>query len=140
MVNVKSESEIKKNYEDSTTLVPARFEAGVKTANWQGAAIAGQDLYETQMRDDDVLKRRARNIEKVSDENWRKTTINKGRNVIASRMKDASQKQVDGFRPYREALTAVDLPPRTADPMQNLVNRAGAVVKALVDRKKELEG
>lgn len=140
MVKVKSETEIKKNYEDSTALVPARFEAGVKTATWQSEAVAGQDLYVTQMSNSDVLARRAKGIERVSDETWRTKTIKKGKAVIGARMKDASADQVSGFRPYREALIAVDLPPRVADPMQNLMNRAGAVVSALVDKKKELEG
>ena len=137
MVKVKPESDAKKNYEDSTALVPARFEAGVKNASWQDKAKEGQDLYEEQMRNSDVLKRRATGIEKVSDESWRKDTINKGKNIIGARMKDASDKQITNFRPYRDALTALDLPPKTADPMANLMNRAGAVVKALVDKKKE---
>jgi len=138
MVKIKPESDAKKNYEQSTSLVPERFEAGVKAATWQTAAKDGQDLYETKMRMDEVLKRRGKGIDKVSDEQWRKETINKGKNIIGARMKDASEKQVANFRPYRDALTAVDLPQRTADPMANLMNRAGAVVKALVDKKKEI--
>lgn len=135
MVKVKSESDIKKNYEASTALVPDRFETGVRGATWQSEALEGQDLYEEQMRRDEILKRRASGIEKVSDEAWRRNTIDKGRNVIASRMKGASDKQVAGFRPYREALLAVDLPAKTADPMQNLINRGGAVVMAMVKTK-----
>ena len=138
MVKVKPESEIKKNYEDSTSLVPARFEAGVKSATWQSEALAGQDLYEEQMRKAEILARRSAGIERVSDETWRRDTINKGRNIIGARMKAASDKQVAGFRPYREALLAVDLPAKTSDPMQNLINRAGAVVQAMVDKKAEL--
>lgn len=140
MVKVKPESEIKKNYEDSTALVPGRFEAGVKGASWHDEALAGQSLYEEQMRRDEILRRRASGIEKVSDESWRKNTIDKGKAVIGARMKGASSKQVEGFRPYREALLAVDLPAKTADPMQNLINRAGAVVTALVEKKKEISG
>ena len=140
LVKVKSESEIKKNYEDSTALVPARFEAGVKTATWQSEAMAGQDLYVEQMSRSDVLARRAKGIEKVSDEQWKRAAIDKGRAVIGQRMKQASDKQVAGFRPYREALLSVDLPARTSDPMQNLINRAGAVVQAMVDKKKEISG
>ena len=138
MVKVKPESEIKKNYEDSTALVPARFEAGVKTAEWQDPSIRGQDLYETRMRDDTVLKRRAKGIEKISDESWRTNTIKKGKPIIGARMKDASDKQVANYRPYREALLSVDLPAKVADPMQNLINRAGAIVQALVNKKAEL--
>ena len=138
MVKVKPESDAKKNYEDSTALVPARFEAGVKSAVWQQAAKDGQDLYVTQMTNSDILARRLKGVDKTSDESWRKDTINKGKNIIGARMKDASDKQIANFRPYRDALTAVDLPPKTADPMANLMNRAGAVVKALVDKKKEI--
>ena len=140
MVKVKSEAEIQKNYEDSTALVPARFEAGVKTAAWSAPALAGQDLYEEQMRKDEILKRRASGIEKVSDESWRRATIDKGKNVIGARMKAASGKQVAGFRPYRDALAALDLPARTSDPMQNLISRAGAVVQRMVDTKKQQGG
>ena len=138
MVKVKPESEIKKNYEDSTALVPARFEAGVKAATWQSEALEGQDLYVEQMQKAEILARRASGIERVSDETWRSDTITKGRNIIGARMKAASGKQVAGFRPYREALLAVDLPAKTSDPMQNLINRAGAVVMAMVNKKAEL--
>jgi len=135
MVKVKSEAEIKKNFEDSTALVPARFEAGIKTAEWQNAAIAGQDLYEQQMRRDEILRRRETGIAKVSNEAWKKDAIDKGKGVIGARMKAASDKQVTGYRPYREALSALTLPPRTTDPMQNLINRAGAVVDTMVKTK-----
>lgn len=140
MVKVKPESEIKKNYEESTALVPQRYEAGIRTATWQSEALAGQGLYEEQMRRAEILARRSRGIEKVSDEAWKSASISKGKNVIASRMKNASDKQVAGYRPYREALLGVELPPKTTDPMQNLINRAGAVVQALVNKKAELEG
>jgi hypothetical protein len=134
-MKVKAESEIKKNYEDSAALVPGRFEAGVKTAAWKAPALDGQDLYVTQMSNAGVLARRAKGIEKITDDSWRTTTVEKGKNVIGLRMKAASDKQVTGFRPYRTALESVTLPPKTADPMANLMNRAGAVVKAMVDTK-----
>jgi len=135
LVQVKPESEIKKNYEASTSLVPDRFRAGVNRASWQANARQGQSLYEAQMRRAEILRRRLTGIEKVSDESWKKDTIDKGVNIIADRMLKASQKQVDGYRPYREALISLDLPARVADPMQNLINRAGAVVKTMVDTK-----
>jgi len=138
LVKVKSETEIKKNYEDSTALVPARFEAGVKSATWRDAALDGQDLYETKMAMPEILARRAAGIERVSDETWRTDTVAKGKGVIGARMKAASGKQVAGFRPYREALLATELPAREADGMTNLINRAGAVVKAMMDKKAEI--
>jgi len=140
MVKVKPESEIKTNYEASTALVPARYEQGVKAAEWQANALKGQSLYEEQMVRPEILQRRNKGIEKVSDETWKNAAIKKGKNVIGQRMKDASDKQVSGYRPYREALLSVDLPDRVADPMQNLINRGGAIVQALVNKKKEISG
>jgi hypothetical protein len=52
-------------------------------------------------------------------------------------MKAASGKQVQNFAPYKAALEALSLPDKTVDPMQNLINRAGAVVQALVNTKKQ---
>lgn len=135
MVKVKSDAEIKTNYEASTALVPQRYEAGVRGAAWKDASLDGQTLYEEQMRRSEILARRASGINKVSDETWRTQTIAKGKNIIASRMKDASGAQVSGFRPYADALRSLTLPPKTTDPMQNLVNRAGAVVDTMVKTK-----
>lgn len=140
MVRVKPESEIKKNYEDSTALVPARYEAGVRSATWQTEALKGQSLYEEMMRRADVLARRASGIQRTSDEEWKTNAIAKGKPTIGTRMKAASGKQVEGFRPYREALVGLDLPDRVADPMANLMNRGGAVVQKLVDTKKAIKG
>ncbi len=138
MVKVKSETDIKTNYEASTALVPARFEQGVRAATWQNEALKGQNLYVERMSMPDVLARRSKGIGNVSDDAWRTAAIEKGRNVIGARMKAASDKQVSGFRPYREVLTGLTLPDKVADPMTNLTNRAGAVVKALSDKKREM--
>ena len=138
MVKIKSETDIKANYEASTALVPARYEQGVKAATWQNEALKGQSLYEEQMSRPEILKRRAKGISNVSDDAWRTDALNKGRNIIGARMKAASDKQVSGFRPYREVLAGLTLPDRVADPMTNLTNRAGAVVNALVTKKREV--
>jgi hypothetical protein len=136
MVKVKPESECKTNYEQSTTLVPARFTAGVNAATWQGEAIAGQSLYIAQMSNMEILSRREKGINRISDAQWRTDTVTKGAPIIGTRMKAASDKQITGFRPYRSALEATSLPPRVADQMQNLLNRAGAIVTAMVNTKK----
>jgi len=138
MVKIKAESEIKANYEASTALVPARYEAGVRSATWNAEAQKGQALYIEQMSRPDILARRAKGISNVSDDRWRTDTIEKGRNIIGSRMKAASDKQVANFRPYRETLAGLTLPDKVADPMTNLTNRAGAVVTALVNKKREI--
>ena len=122
-MKVKSQSDIKKNFESSTALVTERYKTGLKGASWKENAKAGQGLYEQMMADPNVLSRREKGIERVSDEEWRKAAEDKGAPVIASRMKASSDKQVSRFEPYRAALESMSLPPRTADPATNVANR-----------------
>ena len=86
-MKVKSQSDIKKNFESSTALVTDRYKTGVKTAAWKDAAKDGQDLYEQMMADPAVLSRREKGIDRVSDEEWRTAAQEKGAPIIASRMK-----------------------------------------------------
>jgi hypothetical protein len=136
MVKVKSETDMKTNYTAAAALVPTRYAQGVKAATWQAEAQAGQALYEQRMQDPTVLARRNAGISKVSDDTWRTNAVNKGQPIIGARMTAAADKQITGFRPYRDALSALTLPDKVADPMTNLTNRAGAVVRAMVDTKR----
>lgn len=138
MVRVKSETDIKANYEKSTSDVGRRFKIGVKTAVWKEPSIAGQDLYEEQMRRDEVLKRRRAGIERTTDESWRKDTMEKGANIIGDRMKKASGKQVERYRPYRNLLETIDLPSRVADVTQNIMNRCVPIAVKQRELKEEL--
>lgn len=122
-MRVKSQSEIKANFEQSTAIVTPRYTKGVATASWKDQAINGQDLYVATMQNPTILARREKGINKVSDEQWRSAATTKGAPVIAQRMKDASGKQASGFEPYRVALEGMTLPDRTTDPAQNVANR-----------------
>lgn len=135
---MKSASVAQANYTAAASLVPQRYESGVSTADWQGKALEGQALYVARLSDPDVLARRAKNIGKVSDSDWRSATISKGRGIIGSRMTAAAPKQQANWAPYRAALESLTLPPKTADPMSNLMNRGGAVVQAMVATKKSV--
>ena len=137
MVRVKSNADIQKNYESGANVAPERYRQGVASATWQGEALNGQDLYIAMMQQAEILARRASGIQKVSDAQWRQAATEKGAPVIGARMKAASGKQVQNFAPYKAALEALSLPDKTVDPMQNLINRAGAVVQALVNTKKQ---
>jgi|CXWL01.1.fsa_nt_gi hypothetical protein len=75
------------------------------------------------MQNPNILARRNKGINKVSDDQWRTAATTKGAPVISQRMKDASGKQASGFEPYRSALESMTLPAKTTDPAQNVVNR-----------------
>lgn len=139
MVKVKSKAQIEKNYKDASTLAATRYRDAIPTAEWKDEALKGQDVYVAKMSDPAVLARRNSGIEKVSDTDWRNNAITKGAPVIGGRMSAAAPKQSAGFEPYRRALEGLTLPDRTADGMENLVNRGGAVVRLMMDTK-EAEG
>jgi len=138
MVKVKSQSEIKKNYEASTSLVTERYKTGVSSATWKEEAKGGQDLYESMMSDPDVLARREKGIDRVSDEEWRRAAADKGAPIIASRMKGASAKQAARFEPYRNVLESLSLEPRTADTDLNIDNRVKPIARAFRNKKNEI--
>ncbi|NVM22644.1 MAG: hypothetical protein HWN68_12805 [Desulfobacterales bacterium] len=138
MVRVKSETDIKANYEKSTGDVGRRFEIGVKTAEWKEPSIAGQELYEIQMSNSEVLARRKTGIDRVSDAEWRDSTITKGKTIIGDRMKKASGKQIARYRPYRTLIEGITLPPKTASVEENISNRCVPIAVAQHELKKEI--
>ena len=141
MVKVKPISEAKENYKSAATFVPARYEAGVRRASGViEAAIKGQDLYVAKMSDPAVLERRAKALARISDEEWRRAALEKGKARIGKGMAFGADKWEKEWRPYAEALSAVELPPRTVDPMANIDNRLKAIVETLVSKKKEIKG
>jgi len=141
MVKVKSLEEAKKNLEDIVPVIGKRYERGIKRAKpWKEGALAGQALYEEKMTNPDILKRRAKRIETMTDEDWRRPALELGVRNIGPGLKAKIDKWAGRWAPYRSALEAVELPPKTADPEANIDNRLKPIVRALVEKKKELLG
>lgn len=138
MVKVKSQTQIEQNYRNSAGKAGTNYAAAIDGIVWQGEALEGQDLYVQQMQNPEVLNRRASGIAKVSDSEFKRALREKGAPVIAGRMTAASGKMAQNFAPYRAALEGVSLPPRSADPMQNVDNRVKPIVQAMVDTKKSM--
>lgn len=136
MVKVKSQSQIENNYRNAAGKAGSNYAASIDAITWQAEAQAGQALYVQQMQNPEVLDRRSKGIGKVSDTHFKQALRDKGAPVIAGRMQAAAGKMAQGFAPYRAALEGVSLPPRSADPMQNVDNRVKPIVQAMVDTKK----
>ena len=131
-VNMPPASEMADNYKNSTSRVPERYRKGVERAkDWQNKAIAGQALYETQMTDTSVLKRREAGIQKVSDEAWRSAAATKGSARIVDGMRAAVPKYQAGVEPIRARLDGLNIPERVADANANIDNRLKPVVQAM---------
>ena len=134
MVNVPSQADRQRAYEQSIGAVPGKYQAGIQaTQGWKEAAIAGQSLYEEKMRDPEVLGKRARALEKTNEAEWKQRAATVGASRIASGMQANSAKQAANFEPIAQALRAVNLPARSADPMQNIDSRVKPIVQAAVN-------
>lgn len=133
MVKVKPLATIEKNYKDSAGTAASRYKDSIPGITWQAEAIAGQDLYVAKMSDPSVLARREQEISEVSDAAFRDALLKKGAPVIGARMALAAPKMASGYTPIRNALLALTLPARVADPMQNIDNRLKPVVTTMID-------
>lgn len=137
MVQVKSREQIRNAYAESINAVPAKYKAGVEQSKgWKENAIKGQAVYEQRMSDPAVLKRREAGLQSTNEEEWRRNASTNGAARIAAGMQASAGKREANYEPYRATLEALNLPERTADPMQNVQNRVGGVVQAMVDTKR----
>lgn len=134
MVYVPSAAERKQKYLNSLGQVPANYKQGIeRTTNWKESALAGQGLYEQQMQNASVLRRRAAALEKVSEADWKLKAASLGSVRIADGMRNGADKQVQNYEPIAQALRGVTLPERSADPMANIDNRVKPIVRAMID-------
>ena len=134
MVYVPNVQERKKAYTDAIGGVPNAYAQGIaRTQGWKEAAINGQGLYEEQMRNPNVLARRADGLQKVSEQDWKTKAGTLGTQRIAAGMTAAADKQAQNYEPIAEALRAVTLQPRGSDPMANIDNRVKPIVAAAVN-------
>ena len=133
MVYVPSAQERKAKYLNSLGQVPGNYKAGIeRTTNWKEKALSGQGLYEQQMQNASVLRRRAAALERVSEAEWKTRASQLGSVRIADGMRNGAEKQAQNYEPIANALRSVELPERSADPMANIDNRVKPIVRAMV--------
>lgn len=134
MVFVPSAQERKQKYLNSLGVVPGNYKAGIeRTSNWKESALNGQALYEQQMQNAQVLRRRAVALERTSEADWKSRASNLGSVRIADGMRNGADKQTQNYEPIAQALRGVSLPDRTADPMANIDNRVKPIVRAMIE-------
>jgi len=136
-MRVKSSAEIDANYKNSLGKVPENYKRGVSgVTDWKEKAIGGQALYQEQMSKPEVLSRREKGLQNVSNEEWKNKAQNVGATRIASGMAANADKRAKNFEPFRNELANMELPARTSDPRANVNNRVGMIAERLAELKK----
>jgi hypothetical protein len=142
MVKVTPVEDAKEAFKEILPKIPDRYVRKVKKAKWKEAATSdeAEALWKAKVMEAAERKRRKARLEKVSEDEWRHYAVNLGSKRIKESLEGRIDKWASNWRPFAEALVALELEPRTADPEENIDRRVKPVVKTLIDKKKEILG
>jgi hypothetical protein len=101
---------------------------------------AAEQLFAAKMQAAIANKSRQKGLGKVTESEMNSAMQATGATNYRSGTSRSADKQARNVEPYYAALDGLEgkYPARTADPMANLTNRAGLVVKTLSDLKKRI--
>lgn len=133
----------KASFQEILPKIPDRYKRKIRKARWKEAAASdeAEALWAAKVAEAATRKRRAKAIEKISEEDWKSAADQLGSKRIKESLEVKGLKRWEArWRPYAEVLNSLTLPPRSADPYENIDKRVKAVVEALVRKKSELLG
>lgn len=143
MVKVKPLDEAKKRLSEAASVIPARYKRAMQqVTGWKERATSdeAEDLWAAKLSEAISARRRKKALERVDEAEWKKRAAEIGATIIGTKIAKSVDKWAKNWAPYREALEAVELPPKTADPFANIDNRLKKVVEAMITKKKEIKG
>jgi hypothetical protein len=130
---IKSKEEAKANLEAAIAYIPARYEAGVRKADWAGPAGSEQaeSNYAAGVQVAISKKSRQAAVRKVSNSDWQTAAVAKGKPIIGERIRGALGKWATNFGPIYDSVASKvsALPPKTTDFRANINNRLVPVVE-----------
>jgi len=113
-----------------------------KTGKLDAAASDDAEaLYAEKIQKAISKKSRQKGLQRISEADMNKGMQDTGAAAYRNKTAAKVDKMMSNVEPYLDALDGLEgrLPPRTADRMANLTNRAGMVVKTLGDLKDKLD-
>ena len=129
----KSKEEAKANFEASISYIPARYESGVRKADW--ATPAGSDQAEMNYAAGTAKaaanKTRQKGVRKVSNTDWQNAAVTKGAPIIGERIRGSLDKWAANWGPMYDKIQAKvpTLRPSTIDFRANINNRLVPIVE-----------
>jgi len=131
---VKTKEEAKANFESAITYIPDRYAAGVMKADWLTPAKseAAEKNYADAVSKAVSQKLRQKAISGMTNEEWRKGAVDKGKPIIGERIRGALDKWSAEWGPKYDVVTAkvATLPAPTLDFRANINARLVPVVEA----------
>jgi len=134
MAEIKPLSVIREKW---TRVTPGRtedYKLGIQNPrrDWMTEAIAGDDNYKAGVDQAHAKGLRKKGIEKAGTAKWRDKSLKKGPGRFAEGVYIAGPDYEEGFKPYHEAITRVDLGPRFPKRDPRNLERVRKIVDALV--------
>ena len=130
---MKSKEEARANFEASISYIPARYEAGVRKADWATPAGSEQaeSNYAAGVQEAISKKTRQAGVRKVSNTDWQNAAVTKGRPIIGERIRGALTKWATNWGPIYDGVVSKvsTLPPKTTDFRANINSRLVPVVE-----------
>jgi len=130
---IKTKEEARANFEASIGYIPDRYRSGVSKADW--LTPAKSDAAEKNFADGISKavsqKTRQKEIAKMTNEDWKKASTDKGAPIIGERIRGALDKWSNNFGPMYDQVASrvAALPPRGVDWRANITNRLVPVVE-----------
>lgn len=136
MVTTKGLDQTRKNWEASHGRVPQAYSEGISAAKDVIAkGVAAEALWAQKVQEAIASGRRAKQLQKVTDEDWRRAALDKGAARIATGMAASKEKYASGMAEVLSVIEGVTIAPRSADPMANVDGRVKPIVAALAKMK-----
>ena len=139
MVKIKSQSEIRANFQAAIPRVAEAYRKGVQgTTDWNEKASSdgAESRYAEGVQRAAAEKLRQRKVAAVSNAEWQNRAAGAGSQRIGPGMRDAVDKQARNFEPFRSFIEGVTLPERTGDAEANVLARVVPIATGLQNLKR----
>lgn len=139
MVKIKSQAEIRANFQGAIPRVAEAYKKGVQgTTDWaeKASSEGAETRYAEGVQRAVAEKLRQKKVSQVSNADWQARASGPGATRIGPGMRDAVDKQARNFEPFRSLIEGIQLPERTGDAEANVLARVVPIAKALQELKR----
>lgn len=140
MAFVRALDKIAKKWADVTPMRAGDYADGIANPRrpWAAATKNAEEAYEAGVQKSITRKAFGKGVTRAGDEKWQRKASTRGVANWGPGVSDAQGDFQAGFAPYREAIAAVQLPPRYARRDPRNLQRVKAVVDALAAKKESM--
>ena len=140
MAAIRDVSVIARTWATVTPQRTAQYEAGVKSPlrNWEAATMAAKEAWKTGVQNAVTKGLFEKGVKRAGQASWQEGAIAKGVPRWGAGVALAETKYERGFKPYRDAIAGVNLPPRFARRSPQNMARVAAIVDVMIATKERL--